>query len=84
VGLRILQNDFVQRWPSYSYTMTSLYQRLGTWLRNLSRVKYALIMGVIGFVTYLGIGILFNESVFIQAVAMGFTLGGVYYFIDPR
>jgi hypothetical protein len=64
--------------------MASLHQRLDTRLRNLSRVRYALIMGIIGFGTYFGIGILFNESVFIQAVAMGFTLAGVYYFINPR
>ena len=65
--------------------MTSLYQRLDMWLRNLSQVKYALTMGIIAFVTSLGIsGTLFDEFDFIQAVILGLTLGGVYYFIDPR
>lgn len=42
-------------------------------------------MGIIAFVTSLGIGgILFNEFDFIQAVILGLTLGGVHYFIDPR
>lgn len=64
--------------------MTGLYQRLDTWLRDRSRTKFALIIGIVGFTTSFGIGILFNELAFIQAVGMGIGLEGVYYFFDPQ
>lgn len=65
--------------------MASLYQRLNMRIRNLSLVTCALTMGIIGFVTSIGVGeILFNEFDIIQAVILGLILGGIYYFNDPR
>ncbi|WP_058573188.1 hypothetical protein [Haloferax profundi] len=64
--------------------MANLYRRIDEWLRSLPRVKYAVIMGIVAFVTYLGVGALLGESVLIQAVAMGLTLGAFYYFTNVR
>jgi hypothetical protein len=41
-------------------------------------------MGLVAFVTYLGVGVLLGESVLIQAVAMGLTLGAFYYLTNLR
>ncbi len=64
--------------------MANHYRRIDGWLRSLSRVKYAVIVGIVAFVTYLGVGVLRGESVLIQAVASGLTVGAFYYFTNPR
>ncbi|KTG18021.1 hypothetical protein AUR66_18400 [Haloferax profundi] len=76
---KILNND-----SEHTFTMANLYRRIDEWLRSLPRVKYAVIMGIVAFVTYLGVGALLGESVLIQAVAMGLTLGAFYYFTNVR
>jgi hypothetical protein len=64
--------------------MANLYQRVDERLKSWSRTKYAVAMGLVAFVTYLGVGALLGDSVLIQAVAMGLTLGAFYYFTNLR
>jgi hypothetical protein len=60
--------------------MANLDERLKSW----SRTKYAVSMGIVAFVTYLGVGTLLGESVLVEAVVMGLTLGAFYYFTNLR
>lgn len=65
--------------------MRSLYGRLDRWTRKLSRGEYAVFAGVVSLVSYLLVGgVVFGELPVLSAVAMGVTLGAVFYVMRPR
>ena len=59
-----------------------LYRRLDDWARGLSRLRYALLTGVIATASVLVVGVLFNTSMTFQAVTMGVTMAALYYAFD--
>jgi hypothetical protein len=60
------------------------YRRLGEWLRSLSRVPYAVLAGVTSGLSVLAIGALLGDSVTFEAAALGISMTGVYYALDPN
>lgn len=61
-----------------------LYHRFDGWARDLSRARYAAFVGAVSTVSYLSVGTLVGESVLIEALAMGVTLGVLFYAFDPN
>ena len=59
-----------------------LYRRLDDWARGLSRLRYALLAGVIVTATVLSVGVLLDTSTTVQAVTMGVTMAALYYAFD--
>jgi hypothetical protein len=59
-----------------------LYRRADDWARGLSRLRYALLTGVIVTATVLSVGVLLDTSTTVQAVTMGVTMGALYYAFD--
>jgi hypothetical protein len=59
-----------------------LYRRLDDWARGLSRLRYALLTGVIVTASVLSVGVLLDTSTTVQAVTMGVTMAVLYYAFD--
>ena len=64
--------------------LRKLYRRVDEWARNLSRIKYAVCVGVISTLSYSLVGTLFDDSVTIEAVTMGLTLAVLFYAFNPN
>jgi hypothetical protein len=60
------------------------YHRLDGWMRNLSRIQYAVLVGLTSALSVLGIGTLMGDSVTFEAVAMGLSMTVVYYAWNPN
>lgn len=60
------------------------YNRLDEWVRNLSRIQYAVLAGITSAVTVFIVGTLISDSVNIEAVTMGLTLTVFYYVYNPN
>ena len=60
------------------------YRRLDGWTRSLSRAKYAVVTGVVAFLTYMFVGGLLGEFAVAGAIGVGLALTVVYYLLDPR
>ncbi|WP_277553274.1 hypothetical protein [Halobaculum limi] len=60
------------------------YRRLDDWVRNRSRLGYASLVGTVSAASYLLVGTLFGDRVVVPAVAMGLTLGALYYASNPN
>ncbi|WP_434522011.1 hypothetical protein [Halorubrum sp. AS12] len=56
-----------------------LYRRADDWARGLSRLRYALLAGVVVTVSVLAVGVLLDTSTTAFAVTMGVILAGLYY-----
>jgi hypothetical protein len=65
-------------------SIKQLYQRFDAWARGLSRIGYAAFAGVGSALSYLLVGVLFGESVAIEAVVMGFTMAIMFYLFNPN
>lgn len=65
-------------------TTKQLYHRVDEWARNLSRLRYATLVGVISLSSYLLVGALLGESVTIEAFTMGLTLAILFYAFNPN
>ena len=59
-----------------------LYRRADDWVRGLSRLRYAVLTGVIATASVLAVGVLFDTSTTVQAVTMGVTMAALYYAFD--
>ena len=59
-----------------------LYRRLDDWARWLSRLRYALLTGVIVTASVLAVGVLLDITTTVQAVTMGVTMAALYYAFD--
>ncbi|OYR83147.1 hypothetical protein DJ71_10790 [Halorubrum sp. E3] len=59
-----------------------LYRRLDEWARGLSRLRYALLTGVIVTASVLAVGVLLDATTTVQAVTMGVTMAALYYAFD--
>ncbi|PHQ45371.1 hypothetical protein DJ68_13220 [Halorubrum sp. C3] len=59
-----------------------LYRRLDDWARGLSRLRYALLTGVIVTASVLAVGVLLDTTTTVQAVTMGVTMAVLYYAFD--
>ncbi|QUO46599.1 MULTISPECIES: hypothetical protein [Halorubrum] len=59
-----------------------LYRRLDDWARGLSRLRYALLTGVIVTASVLAVGVLLDTTTTVQAVTMGVTMTVLYYAFD--
>ncbi|WP_423997832.1 hypothetical protein [Halorubrum trapanicum] len=59
-----------------------LYRRLDDWARGLSRLRYALLTGVIVTASVLAVGVLLDTTTTVQAVTMGVTMAALYYAFD--
>ena len=62
--------------------LRQLYRRADDWARGLSRLRYALLTGVIVTATVLSVGVLLDTSTTVQAVTMGVTMATLYYAFD--
>ena len=59
-----------------------LYHRLDDWARGLSRLRYALLAGVVVTASVLSVGVLLDTSTTVQAATMGVTMAALYYAFD--
>ncbi|MYL16355.1 hypothetical protein GLW36_06790 [Halorubrum terrestre] len=59
-----------------------LYRRVDDWARGLSRLRYALLTGVIVTASVLAVGVLLDTTTTVQAVTMGVTMAVLYYAFD--
>ena len=64
--------------------LRQLYRRADDWARGLSRLRYAVLTGVIVTATVLSVGVLLDTSTTVQAVTMGVTMGALYYAFDAN
>ena len=60
------------------------YHRLDGWVRDLSRIRYAVLVGLTSAFSVLAIGMLMSDSVTFEAVAMGLSMTVVYYAWNPN
>ena len=60
------------------------YHRLDEWMRSLSRIQYAALIGLTSALSVLAIGTLMSGSVTFEAVAMGLSMIIVYYAWNPN
>ena len=65
-------------------TARRLYGRVEEWARNLSRLKYALVVGLTTAIGILVISSALREARLFDAVLMGITMTTVYYVLDPQ
>ncbi|TKX55801.1 MULTISPECIES: hypothetical protein [Halorubrum] len=56
-----------------------LYRRIDGWARGLSRLRYALLTGVVVTTSVLAVGVLLDASTTVQAVTMGVVMAVLYY-----
>ncbi|GAA0533743.1 hypothetical protein ABNG02_09295 [Halorubrum ejinorense] len=61
-----------------------LYRRADDWARGLSRVRYALLTGIVASASVLGVGVVLDTSTTVYAVTMGVTMAVVYYATDAN
>ena len=61
-----------------------LYRRLDDRVRSLSRRNNALLMLLTVSLTHFGVGALLGDASTAGAVAIGLTMGALYYAFDPR
>lgn len=61
-----------------------LYSRLDRWARNLSRIRYAVFVGVVSFLCYLLGGALLGETSIFGAFGIGFTLAVLHFVFNPN
>ena len=61
-----------------------LYRRLDERVRNLSRRNNALLMLLTTSLVYFSVGAVFGDASAAGALAMGLTMGVLYYAFDPR
>ncbi|GAA0471976.1 hypothetical protein ACTG0T_15600 (plasmid) [Halococcus morrhuae DSM 1307] len=61
-----------------------LYGRLDRWVRNLSRIEYALFAGGVSLVSQLIIDIFLTELQLLDAVIPALTITAVFYFLSGR
>lgn len=56
-----------------------LYRRADDWARGLSRLRYALLAGVLVTASVLAVGVALGESTTVYAVTMGVVMSVLYY-----
>ncbi|PSQ57024.1 hypothetical protein BRD22_03315 [Halobacteriales archaeon SW_8_68_21] len=56
-----------------------LYRRADDWARGLSRLRYALLTGVVVTTSVLAVGVVLGTSTTLQAVTMGVVMTTLYY-----
>ena len=61
-----------------------LYDRFNEWTEGLSRVRYAILLGIEVFVFWIGLGLLFGDVSLLLAVAGALGSASAYYWLDPR
>jgi len=61
-----------------------LYHRLDRWVRNLSRIQYAILGGVTSALSVLAIGFLLSDSVIFGDISMVLPMTVVYYAWNPN
>jgi hypothetical protein len=61
-----------------------LYRRADDWARGLSRVRYALVTGVVVTASVLAVGVVLDRPTTLQAVTMGVTMAIIYYATDAN
>ena len=61
-----------------------LYRRADDWARGLSRVRYALLTGIVASASVLGVGVVLDTSTTVYAVTMGVTMAALYYATDAN
>jgi hypothetical protein len=61
-----------------------LYHRVDSWIRNLSRGEYAILIGLLTGIAVLGFARLLGDWVVFQAVLLTVTMVVIYYIRDPN
>jgi hypothetical protein len=56
-----------------------LYRRFDEWSRNLSRISYAVLVGVVSGLSFLGVSAVFGNTMVAGAVAFGATMVLFHY-----
>jgi hypothetical protein len=59
------------------------YRRLDVWMRNLSRIRYAVLVGSTSALAVLVLGTIVSDSVTFEAIAMGLSMTAVYFAWNP-
>ena len=65
-------------------TLRGMYRRLDDRVRSLSRVSYALLVGLVSAVGVFAVRLLLPGDGSFGPVVMGITMAIVYYAIDPN
>lgn len=65
-------------------TLRQLYRRLDDRVRNLSRVSYALLVGLVSAVGVFAVRVLLPGDASFEPIAMGISMAVVYYVFDPN
>jgi len=60
-----------------------MYRRFEEWAEDLSRGKYAILVGILSMLVALVIGRIYPEITLYDAVITGFSMMAVYYFFYP-
>jgi len=60
-----------------------MYRLFEQWAQNLSRGRFAILMGVISMLSVFAIGTLLEKITLYDAVILGVSMMIVYYFFDP-
>ena len=68
------------RWRMVS--TKQLYGRLDRWVRNLSRIEYALFVGSVSLVSQIIIDIFLTELQFLDAVITALIITAVFYLLS--
>jgi hypothetical protein len=65
-------------------SVSGLYRRLDNRVRGLSRVSYALLVGIVSAVSVFAVRLLLSGDGSFGPIAMGITMAVVYYAFDPN
>jgi hypothetical protein len=60
------------------------YDRVDGWARNLSRTRYAVLVGVVGFSSYVAVGALLGQPSIFGALGLGGTLAALHFLFDTN
>jgi hypothetical protein len=65
-------------------SVVRLYDRFQRWTEELPRAQYAILLGLLFFVVWVALGVLFGELSLIAAVSGAIGAAGAFYWFDPR
>lgn len=62
----------------------SFYEQFDEWSRNLSRMQYAVFVGVVSGLSFFGVSAVFGDGMAVGAVAFGATMTILLYLFNKN